>query len=201
MTQVIEMSKVKRRAGIARLTRGYSAALANVMESALLDDGTHTDPETGEAQAREFDRTEKRHSAVISLGEFFVQVLRLRLKIEERPWEKRVAQPGDLGGFCENAHRRVDKYREDNIGAGRLVVDPVLNARFLSMERDYVSAIFTALQIEMRAPEPPDEAEFWADVFRGFADADPSGVVLRAAGLVLLDHLDAFRRALAIHSK
>lgn len=194
VTNVINFEKKGRRKAIARLTKNYAPILAHVMQASMLDDGEHVD-ENDLPMCRALDRSEMRHGAVANAALLFARLMHNRAILETND------RKDGLGAFSLAATRRATGYHADNLGKSRIVVSGKYKRDLLKIEQNYASAIFTALRLEAKNDPNFSEAEFWPDIFRGFGDADPSGIVLRAAGLVLLDHLTHFHLALTADSK
>jgi hypothetical protein len=192
--RVLKFPAAGRRAAIARLTKNYAPLLVQTMGNSLLDDQEHFDDED-QPLARPLGLTEMRLGATLTAAQFFLAVLMVRQKFET-PAEG----ADDLYAFVYRAEMRVKNASRDYFGKGRLVIQGKHRQTLQAVERGYVGDILTALRIEAKADPEFDECAFWADIYRAMADADPSGVVLRAAGIVLLDYLPAFRHALAQHS-
>jgi hypothetical protein len=191
---VLEMPKIGRRKGIAKLTKNYFAMLAHVIIESKFDDGEHFD-ENDLPLVRDLDRTEGRIGATIMAAQFFAAMLRTRAAMEEDKG------PGSFMAFVADAIQRVENFDKEHFGKGKVVLPGKYKLDLRKIEQNYATAIFTALRIEMNGIDAPEEWDFWADVFRGMADADPSGVVLRAAGLVALDHLPHLQQAITYHMK
>jgi hypothetical protein len=188
-SNVINFEKKGRRKAIARLTKNYSTVLVQTMGRSMLDDGEHFS-EAGHPLCRALDLSECAHGAVITAAQFFTALLLVRFRHED---------PMTDGGtleFCENARKRMIHYSRDWMGRSRILLPPREKRDLANIEKAYVSAILDALKIEATNDPNWSEAEFWTDVFRGFGDADPSGVVAKAAGVVLLNHLTHFHLAL-----
>ena len=194
--EVVNFQKMGRRKAIARLTKNYSSILAHIMAKSMLDDGGHVD-ENDLPMVRPLDRTESRHGAVANAAIFFAGLMNARMRMEPLPDD---GCEFGLYGFAYRAAVRAKRYHAENLGTYRILINGRYKRDLQGVELAYSGQIFAALRIEAVNDPSFDEAEFWADVFRGFSDSDPSGVVLRAAGLVLLDHLPQFRDALAAHT-
>jgi hypothetical protein len=188
-TNVINFEKKGRRKAIAKLTKNYSAMLAHIMSQSMLDDGEHVD-ENGLPMCRPLDGGEMMHGAVITASQALTAILVARASKEDPNTD------GGLREFAENARKRSIRYTRDNMGRSRIVINGKYKRNLEGIEREYAGAIFTAFRLEAQNDPNFSEAEFWADVFRGFCDADLSGVIQRAAGLVLLNHLAHFHLAL-----
>lgn len=197
---VIQFDKVQRRKSIAHMSKGYAFAIAAALTKCKIVHRDDIDPQTGDPRAlRDMDRTEIRHSAVVSAAIFFEALLDIRARFE-KPGQERSTDDYGLYTFVHEAGFRRKHYERDRMGLGiQVLSEPGVRGQLERIERDYAHHVFTALKIESQNDPDLDEVQFWADIFRGFADGDSSGIVLRAAGLVLLDHLDAFSRALAFH--
>ena len=189
---VVQLPKIGRRKGVARLTKNYSAILAHVISESKFDDGEHFD-DNNLPMVREMDRTEGRFAATIIAAQFFAAMFRTRAAMEEENG------PGSFMSFVTEAIQRVENFEKDKFGKGKVVLPGKYKRDLRLIEQNYATAIFGALQVEMNSQETPDEWDFWADVLRGMADSDPSGVVLRAAGLVALDHLSHLQQAITFH--
>lgn len=194
-TNVINFEKKGRRKAFARLTKNYNGMLVHIMQQAMFDGGEHFD-DNGLPLCRAMDSAKMRHGAVANAAIFFVALLYARARMEQDD-----GSSSGLGPFAHNADLRVKNYHLDYLGKGRIVIAGKYKRDLASIEQNYARAIFDALRIEAKNDPDFSEAEFWADVFRGFSDHDNSGVVLRAAGLVLLDHLTHFHLALTHHMK
>jgi len=192
---VIQFDKMQRRKSIAEMSKGYSAAIAQALTRCKVTHRDHLDPEGQPLALRDIDRTETRHSAVVTAAVFFNALIDIRARMEETT----DAPVDDLHKFSAFAFRRQKHYERDRFGSLIVLSEPGVRELLEMRERDYAHHVFTAFKIEATNNPELDEVQFWADIFRGFADGDSSGIVLRAAGLVLLDHLDAFSRALAFH--
>jgi hypothetical protein len=191
---VINFEQTGRRRAIAKLTKNYSHMLAHIMSNSMLDDGEHVDDD-GLPMCRPLDRTEMRHGAVANAALYLSGLIAARENLESDS-----TRTEGLGRFSWEAGVRARKYFADNMGTSKIVVQGKYKRDLVKIEGNYAEAIFTGLRIEAQNNPDLNEAEYWADVFRAFADHDPSGIVLRAAGLVLLDHLDDFAQALAFHT-
>lgn len=191
---VLEMPKIGRRKGIARLTKNYPAMLVHVMIESRFDDGEHFD-ENDLPMVREMDRSEQRIGATILAAQFFAAMLRTRAAMEDDKG------PGSLMAFVVDAIQRIEDFDKDKFGKGKVVLPGKYKVDLRKIEQNYATAIFTALRVEIQGQEATDEWDFWSDALRGMADSDPSGVVLRAAGLVALDHLPHLQQAITYHMR
>jgi hypothetical protein len=191
---VVNLQSVGRRKAIAKLTKNYAAMLVHILGQCSLDDGEHYD-ENDLPMVRALDRSEMRHGAVVTACQFFTALLYVRAR-----WEEPADTDDGLHPFAFRAELRGKNYGREHMGQCRIVVNAKSKRQFAGIEREFANAIFAGLRIEAQNDPTLNEADFWADTFRGFGDADPSGVVLRAAGLVLLDHMPEFRQALAFHA-
>lgn len=191
MTNILKFDSKRRRVAFARLAQSYAPHLVSAVTASKLDDGT-LDPnalKNDRRQVRDMTGQEMRFAATYIAGQFLVSLLIARAQLE--PARMR----SDIGQFSAHAVDRIGAQWAGDVGPTcHVVAEPDAKEQLLEYERETARGVFRALQLE--APNPDfDEAQFWNDVFLGVSDADPSGVVGKAARVVLLTYRDEFRRA------
>lgn len=192
--KIFRFTNLPRRHTFAKLSQNYAAMLVDTVTASQIDDGTLDENVllADRRLVRDMDRHEMRHAAVFLACQFFLALLMTRAGFETPTNPK-----SGLVKFAQATTRRICAHWINEVGDGLMIVaDPEVTKKLLEFEKPMSIAVIEALLIEARADPRLDEAQFWFDVFMGFSDGDRSGVVSRAAHMVLLHHREAFRAAL-----
>lgn len=181
---------IPRRSAMAAAARNYPMALKRISSQAMIYDGVN-DEITGEELVRKLTPDEKRKFQEIAAVGMFASALHIRASLEPNGLNP-------LTVFWVDARRRLDGLSNRLFPApNKVSALPGETTVLVEIERALIAVMFGGLRAEGDIPGF-NEAEFWPDIFRGVADADPSGLVGRAANLVLLDHLTDWRRAMTM---
>lgn len=182
-----------RRRSMNAMATNYPAALSMALCNAKIDDGTRVPGANGlQVMIRDYLPGELRTSAVSHAAQFFINLLRLRIQIELDA----DVDADNLVVWHALAVERLKTFREVFLGKGVVnVATPEEVAPLTNFENLMARTIFDAMRLDFQADPMLNETQFWADVFLGMADADPTAVVGDAARLVFLDHRDTFEAA------
>jgi hypothetical protein len=186
--------KIKRRLEFARAFKDYPILLKGFASSVGLGYPGERTQEREEAAARQLASPFFAGRVMrFVVAQFAVQVIRTRATMEPS------SPDYGLNDFARlEMVPGLIKHIEELDGFS-VQASPAAEKAIRAVHESMAAAIFDALAVEAQVPDF-DEADFWPDVFRGLADADPAGILVRGLSPVILDRLDRLRhvfRALA----
>lgn len=181
--------QLPRRAAVAELTKNYPVAIHRGLKKAKIFDGT-LDEKTGQRLVRDFLPGEMRAAAVATVADFAIGLLGIRIEIEFNAG----IECDNLLRFYSHAKNRAMNYRKDNLGVA-VVAAPEVLQELSSFEQTVAQHVFALMRNDFKVQPDLKEVDFWADIFRGMADAELTDVVGEAVRLVFLDHCEDFEAA------